>query len=110
MPARDPIERTIISRIGAHTRWARCDDMTAATAIARKAQLDRFETQVDPDGTLDPEERARRAESAKKAYYARLGLMSVQARRARKLADQLTAEVDAAMAADTTLRIEGEVA
>lgn len=45
------------------------------------AALDRFETQVDPDGKLDPADRARRAEHARKAYFAGLALRSAQARR-----------------------------
>ena len=41
----------------------------------------RFEKEVDPDGVLAPEERARRADQAKKAYFARLALLSAQKRR-----------------------------
>jgi hypothetical protein len=51
---------------------------------ARQAFLDRFEREVDPDGTLPPAERARRAEHARKAYFAKLALKSAQARRRRK--------------------------
>jgi hypothetical protein len=40
-----------------------------------------WERQVDPDGVLDPQERARRAGHAKKAHFARLALKSAQARR-----------------------------
>jgi hypothetical protein len=32
----------------------------------------RFEREVDPDGTLDPETRARMVESARSAHYARI--------------------------------------
>ena len=46
--------------------------------------LARFEADVDPDGRLDPEERRRRAEHARSAYFARLALASVSARRARR--------------------------
>jgi 8-oxo-dGTP diphosphatase len=45
---------------------------------------DRFERQVDPDGVLEPTERARRAQSARKAFFMRLALKSAQARRARR--------------------------
>jgi hypothetical protein len=41
----------------------------------------RFEREVDPDGTLDPAERARRAENARKAYFASLALKSAVSRR-----------------------------
>jgi hypothetical protein len=45
--------------------------------------MERFEREVDPGGTLAPEDRARRAESARKAYFLRLALKSAKARRAR---------------------------
>jgi hypothetical protein len=54
------------------------------TAAARKAFADRFEREVDPDGVLSPAERARRAESARKAHFTRLALASSRARAARK--------------------------
>ncbi|MDT2008764.1 hypothetical protein FXW78_39665 [Rhodococcus opacus] len=69
------------SQIAAHESWARTEDRTARTAAARKAALDRFERIVDPDGSLNPQERARRAEHARKAYFTRLALKSAQARR-----------------------------
>jgi hypothetical protein len=75
-------DRALIARLAAHVKWAQCEDRTAATAIARKAFADRFELEVDPDGTLDPAERATRAASAKKAYFTRLALRSAQVRRA----------------------------
>lgn len=77
-------DRALIAKLAAHTRWAREPDRVAATSAARKAFADRFEREVDPDGKLDPVERARRAESARKAYYARLSLRSAQARRAKR--------------------------
>jgi hypothetical protein len=45
--------------------------------------MDRYEREVDPDGTLEPAERARRAEQAMKAHMARIALKSAQARRKR---------------------------
>ncbi|MCB1266445.1 MAG: hypothetical protein KDB56_18055 [Mycobacterium sp.] len=71
-------------QIAVHESWARTPDRAARTEKARKAALDRFERQVDPDGTLPPAERAKRAENARKAYFSRLALKSAQARRARK--------------------------
>lgn len=73
----------VAGSIGAHESWARTEDRTARTAPAREAFNRRFEDQVDPDRALDPAERARRADSARKAYYARLALKSAQARRRR---------------------------
>jgi hypothetical protein len=46
--------------------------------------MDRFERQVDPDGTLPADERAKRAESARKAYFTALALRSSRARAARR--------------------------
>lgn len=83
MPHHSPEDRALTARIAAHTKWANTADPTAATAPARKAFLDRFEKQVDPDGVLKPAERARRAEHARKAHFARMALKSAQARRAR---------------------------
>lgn len=56
-------------------------DSRATTANGRAAFLDRFEREVDPDGVLDPKERARRAHHAKRAYFLTLALASVKARR-----------------------------
>lgn len=78
-----PVERTLRARLAAHESWAATADPAKRTAPARKAALDRFERQVDPDGALDPAERQRRAESARKAYFTRLALASTKARRAR---------------------------
>lgn len=99
MPAKDPTERTLVARLASHTRWALETDRAAATAPARQAALDRFERQVDPDGALDPVERARRAEHARKAHFTRLALKSAQVRKARRLADRLEAELEAGLAA-----------
>jgi hypothetical protein len=86
---------SLAGTIGAYTKWAKCDDPSAATAPGRKAFLDRFENEVDPNRTLPAEERARRATAARKAYFARLALKSAQARRRAKNA---AAEADAAEA------------
>lgn len=69
-------------KIGAHTLHSR-HDSRELTAPAREAFLRKFETEVDPDETLPPEERERRATHARKAYFARLALASVRARKAR---------------------------
>jgi hypothetical protein len=78
-----PEQRSLRARLAVHESWARTDDAAARTAPARKAFLDRFEKQVDPNGELPPAERTRRAEHARKAYFARLALKSAQARRNR---------------------------
>lgn len=78
--SRTPEERALAARIAAHSKWAQTDPREG-TAAARKAALDRFEKQVDPEGVLDALERARRAEHAKKAYFLQLAAKSAQARR-----------------------------
>ena len=81
MPAErlSPEQRSLRARLAAHSKWANTDPVEG-TAAARKAALDRFEKQVDPDGTLAPAERARRATHARKAYFTKLALKSAQAR------------------------------
>jgi hypothetical protein len=75
-----PTERSLRAKLAAHERWARQDGRTG-TEKARAAFLAGFEAKVDPDGVLSPEERRRRAESARKAHFARLALASAKARR-----------------------------
>jgi hypothetical protein len=77
--ATDPV-RSLAGRIGGLT-LAATHDPHEYTAPARHAFLAQFEHQVDPEGTLLPAERARRAEAARKLYFARLALKSAQARR-----------------------------
>lgn len=78
--------RRLHAQVAAHSRWSREEDRAAATGKARAAFIDRFEREVDPDGVLPPQERARRAESAKKAYFKRLQIKSAEARRAKRAA------------------------
>lgn len=77
-----PEQRRTKARAAAYARWAREDDPSAATSAAREAFLKRFEDQVDPTGRLAPQERARRAQAARKAYFQALALKSSMARRA----------------------------
>ncbi|MGH9287982.1 MAG: hypothetical protein ACRD0V_06795 [Acidimicrobiales bacterium] len=78
-----PAERSLRARLAVHTSWANTGDRAARTAPTRRGALERFERQVDPEGTLRPAERARRAEQAMRAHMARLALKSAQARRRR---------------------------
>jgi len=59
-------------------------DRTAATAAARSSFESRFERMVDPEGKLTRQECALRAESARKAHFARLAYLSVKARRRKR--------------------------
>lgn len=85
MPAPStPARRALRARMAAHQLHAGIADPAAHTAPARAAFLARFEREVDPDGTLEPAERARRAEHARRAYFLRLALASAQARGSRR--------------------------
>lgn len=61
-------QRSQRARLAANSRWAKAD-RTEGTEAARAAFMARFEREVDPRGELDPVERAKRAESAKRAYF-----------------------------------------
>jgi hypothetical protein len=87
-----PAERTMRAQLGAHSQWARCDDRTERTAAARKGFDKRFENQVDPNGVLDPAERAKRAENARQAHMLKLALASAKARRAKSLKSRIPTE------------------
>jgi hypothetical protein len=76
-----PEQRAMRASIAAHTRWAKEPDPPARTATARRAFLERFEREADPDGVLDPGERTRRAEHLRRAYFTRLALASSRARK-----------------------------
>jgi hypothetical protein len=78
-----PEERTLRARAAAHAMHA-AHDPRETTQAAREAFHRSFEEQVDPDGTLPPEERARRVEHARKAFYARLAFESLKSRRLAK--------------------------
>jgi hypothetical protein len=73
--------KDINRRIAAEISWARTVDRTARTRPAREAFLRRFEKEVDPDGTLPPEERARRASHALRAYMLKLRKRATTAQR-----------------------------
>ena len=74
-------QRTLRARIAAYALHAQGG---TSTKSGTSAFLARFDAQVDPDSTLTPEERARRAEHARKAYMATLALRSSRARSKEK--------------------------
>ena len=78
-------------RIGAFTLHAQ-RDTRETTAKARAAFWPGLSV-MDPDGVLDLDERRRRATAARKAYFARLALLSARARRGRCVAPS-SEEVD----------------
>ncbi len=75
-------ERVLRSRMAAHALHSQRDSREL-TAPGRAKFLQKFEDEVDPDGVLDPSERARRAEHRRKQYFLGLAYKSAKARRAR---------------------------
>jgi hypothetical protein len=69
-------------RIGAHVQHSR-HSPKETTKAARAAFESRWERLADPDGVLDPAERARRARHIRLGYFAELALKSALARRQR---------------------------
>jgi hypothetical protein len=77
-----PEQRRLRARAAAHALHSKYDSKTL-TQPARDAFMARFEREVDPDRVLPEAERLRRADHARKAYFARLAFLSAKAR-ARK--------------------------
>ncbi len=78
-----PGERVLRARTAAYKSWAQTPDVAARTAPGRAAATKRFEDQVDPDRVLPEAERLRRADAARRSYFASLAFKSARARRAR---------------------------
>ena len=72
-------QRVLRARAAAHHLHAQG---RTNTAPGTRAFLDRFEREVDPDGTLDPAERAKRAGHARKAWMTALAFKSSKKRTA----------------------------
>ena len=83
-------ERQLRARAGAHVLWAFTEDRAAHTEPARTAFLAKFETLVDPDGVLDPQERTKRALNLRRAHMAELARRSHKARREAREAARTT--------------------
>lgn len=104
-----PEQRRLRGRLGAAISWANTGDRSARTAKARAGFDAMFERQVDPDGTLDPAERAERAEQARKAHFLQLAWKASRARSKAKQARERAAELDAeALDADAELAVQRE--
>ena len=85
-PSAERSRRALQARMAAHALHAKVQDPAAHTAPARRVFLSRFEREVDPEGVLEPQERARRAEHAKKAYFLSLARKSGQTRAKKRKA------------------------
>lgn len=75
-----PAQRSLLARMASHRSWAGTPDPSARTKAARDQFDQRFLDEVDPDRTLSEPERQRRAQHARKAYFAALALKSAKAR------------------------------
>ena len=67
-------------RIGAEISWSRTHDRSARTRPAREKFLQRFEREVDPEGSLPTDERRVLANHALRAYMLRLAQRATAAR------------------------------
>jgi hypothetical protein len=76
-------ERGLRARLAAYAMHAQ-HDSRLTSANGRAAFFAKFEREVDPDGQLDVEERRRRAELARRAYFTRLSLAAAKARQAKR--------------------------
>ena len=85
MPAVDPVERRLQSKLAAHASWAATPDPATRTLPARQALEARFLEQAGGDPI--------RAEHLRQAFFTRLALKSVQSRRRAK---EATAAAEAA--------------
>jgi hypothetical protein len=75
---------SLVGKLGAYSKWAQCEDRTAATAPARAALQQKFLDQAGGDPV--------RAESFRKAHYTRMALRSAQSRRRNREAREAAAE------------------
>jgi hypothetical protein len=76
VPVPSASQRSQLARIASHESWTQTSNRTARTANARNAFEARFLAEADGDPL--------RAESLRKAYFARLAYKSVEARRNRR--------------------------
>jgi truncated hemoglobin YjbI len=75
-------QRALAGRIGGY-RLAATHDSREMTRAGRAAFLTSFYTAVDPDGSLPPAERERRATAARSAHFAAMAYRSSRSRGSR---------------------------
>jgi hypothetical protein len=82
VPRLTPTQRSLRGQVAINTRWGRTSqaERTKAAERGQAGLLARFEREVDPDGTLPPAERAKRAANLRRAHMARVALASSKAR------------------------------
>jgi hypothetical protein len=83
---RSASERSTQARIAANERWAKEPDRAGATAKARAnspASIEYWMKKVDPGEQMPRDQRLRRAQNAKTAYYQKRALAMRQAKAAK---------------------------
>ena len=78
-----PEQRSLRARLAAYSMHAH-NDSKETTRSARAAFDERFYREVDPDNALPIEERERRANYARRAYFTKLSFESSRLRRQRR--------------------------
>jgi hypothetical protein len=86
-----PHERRLRGELGAHAKWGRERNRSAATAKARAAFIAKLEAEVDPEGVLPPELRASMVEHRRQEHMKRMALAASRARRRKKGGDEAVA-------------------
>jgi hypothetical protein len=77
-----PKSKSLPHQIAANIRWSK-EDPTEQGIKMRAGLEQKFLREVDPNNELPEAERLRRADSARKAYYQRIALISAKNRKAR---------------------------
>lgn len=97
-PKLPPELRRAQNSINVYRSWQELGprERRARTHAGRQKFEERFEKQVDPDGVLDPVERAKRAAVAKQMYFKELAIRSAKARARRKAAAEAERDGNAA--------------
>lgn len=88
-------DRRLHAQAAAYVSWSRTTSPSARTAAGRRAFNDRFVRQVDPHSELPVEERLRRADAARKAYFIQLARLSARSRRRREVRTKSSDDSDA---------------
>jgi hypothetical protein len=77
-----PEQRRLRAQIAANARWSKFMAREDQADAARSAIFARLERQVDPDGSLPPDERARLVRAAARELSARLNAAKARRRTA----------------------------
>ena len=95
--------RSLHARLAANARWAQAGtEARSAQGRAGQAGLEaRLLREIDPDGTLPGEERAKRLKNARAAHFARLALTKAKRARQRRESASKDAKKGAGSAAAT---------